>query len=62
MGTWKFIDVEPPMRLLMPITRPSRSNNGPPESPATITQSVWITLDSERNTRPTRTTGGRLGL
>ncbi len=40
MGTWRFMSAGPPMRLWMPITRPSRSNSGPPESPPTSGQSL----------------------
>ncbi|KKK60926.1 hypothetical protein LCGC14_3019470 [marine sediment metagenome] len=47
------------MRLLMPITFPSRSNSGPPESPPTSRQSVWMSVACDLSTRPTRTTGGR---
>ena len=40
IGTCRFMSAGPPMRLLMPMMRPSRSNSGPPESPPTSVQSV----------------------
>ena len=41
------------MAVLMPITRPDRSNNGPPELPR------WIATSAEVPTRDARATNGR---
>ena len=55
-----LVVVVAPIRELIPITRPSRSNTGPPESPPISVQSVPIICRFASSTRPSRTTGGRL--
>ena len=51
--------IGPEMRLLMPMTFPSKSKSGPPESPPTSVQSVVIVSLPMTSTRPSRSTGLR---